>query len=326
MHTPALRLRSGIVPQGTCWRGLAWVSMLLLVLSASACAWLDAQQRQLVYRPTPGGADMPALRPGDRRYFVELPSSVVNRVGESTGVTSQRDDMWWLPGSQPGAPTLLYFHGTVHNLTQNLEKMEALRAAGFAVLAVDYRGWGLSTAITPSERSILQDADVAWAELQRLEPRPAQRVIYGHSMGSGVAVDLASRLRGSADYGALILESAFTSFNAVAQDAAGWPGGLLARLLNGEHFDSLAKVGRVQAPLLLIHGSADATVSEQLGRALFEAAPEPKYWVSVPGGHHADLQRHAPAQYQAALRTFRLQHLGDRPARSGLQGSAAPIP
>ena len=292
------------------WCASGW--LLFVLLSASGCAWLDARERQLIYRPTPGGAQVPGWRAGDERYFVELPPTAA-QPGEATDTMAQRVEMWWLPNADPSAPTLLYFHGTVNNLAQNLPKMEALRTAGFAVLAVDYRGWGLSTPMTPSERSILQDADVAWAELERREPRAGRRVIYGHSMGSGVAVDLASRHRAPTEYAALILESAFTSFDGVAQDA-GWWGRLLASF-NHEHFASVEKIRQVRAPLLMLHGSADDTVPLRLGLQLYAAAHRPKRWVPIDGGGHADLQQIAPAQYQSALRRFREQYVaGPRPA------------
>lgn len=262
------------------------------MLATSGCAWLDVRQRQLIYRPTPGIAvDFAGLRPGDARYFVNVPQAAAQRV-----------EIWWLPHANKNAPTLLYFHGTFRTLFENLHKIEALRDAGFAVLAVDYRGWGLSTPITPSEQTILQDAQVAWAELQQREPRASQRVIYGHSMGTGVAVDLASGLRARADYGALILESAFTSFPDVAREA-----GFLARclvLLNNERFASVEKISRVQAPLLMIHGGLDTTIPIQLGKALFAAANAPKQWLTVEGGAHSDLNQVGQAQYQAALRGF----------------------
>lgn len=296
-------------PQRACGRWLrwcAWAGLLFLLLSASGCAWLDVEQRQLIYRPTPGNTDVPGWRAGDERYFVELSPAAV-QLGEATGAAAQRVQIWWLPHADPSAPTLLYLHGTVHNLAQNLPKMEALRAAGFAVLAVDYRGWGLSTPITPSERSIVEDAEVAWAELERREPRAGRRVIYGHSMGSGVAVDLASRRRAPTDYAALILESAFTSFDGVAQEA-GWLGRWLASF-NHEHFASVEKIGQVHAPLLMLHGSADDTVPLHLGRQLYAAAHQPKRWVPIDGGGHADLQQIAPAQYRKALRSFREQYV-----------------
>jgi pimeloyl-ACP methyl ester carboxylesterase len=290
--------------------------LVMALLSSSGCAWLDSRQRQIIYRPTPGiPAEFAALHAGDERYFANLPPISAKPLQEEgkTGIasgTGQRVEMWWLPHSDTNAPTLLYFHGTFRTLFDNWHKMEALREAGFSVLAVDYRGWGLSTPITPSEQTILQDAAVAWSELQRREPRAAQRVIYGHSMGSGVAVDLASRLRAPTDYGALILESAFTSFTDVAREA-----GFLARFLvlfNDERFASLDKIARIHAPLLMIHGSADTTIPLRLGQQLFASANPPKEWLTIEGGDHSDLDQVGHAAYQAALAHFRHDYLSVR--------------
>lgn len=290
---------------GSVTGALWWLLLAVAVLSSSGCAWLDAQQRQIIYRPTLGApADFAGLHAGDERYFLELPPTTAKTLETSDldPNAAARVEVWWLPHPTPGAPTLLYLHGTFRTLYDNLHKIEALRAAGFAVLAVDYRGWGRSTPIIPSEQTIIQDAQLAWTELQRREPRPAQRVIYGHSMGSGVAVDLASRLHAHTDYGALILESAFTSFPDVARDA-----GFLARVLvqlNNERFNSLAKIARVQAPLLMIHGSADNTIPLHLGQQLFAAAKPPKQWLTIEGGQHSDLDQVGHAAYQAALQRF----------------------
>ena len=305
---------AGILETFTRGRGFLRLALIFSLLSASGCAWLDAKQRQAIYRPTQGvPADFAGLRAGDERYFVNLPPASTRLLiansnlgtpgaAEKTGETAQRIEMWWLPHADAKAPTLLYFHGTFRNLFDNARKIDSLRTAGFAVLAVDYRGWGLSTPITPSEQTILLDAEVAWAELQRREPRAAQRVIYGHSMGSGVAVDLASRLRGGTDYSALVLESALSSFSDVAREA-----GVLASLLalaNNERFASVEKIGRVHAPLLMIHGSADTTIPITLGKKLFDAANPPKQWLVIEGGSHSDLDEVGKAQYQAALQDF----------------------
>ena len=281
------------------------IFIALSLLSTSGCAWLDARQRQIIYRPTQGvPADFAGLRAGDERYFVTVPPAAARSSSDAGNDSSaaQHVEMWWLPQADKNAPTLLYFHGTFRTLFDNMHKIEALREAGFAVLAVEYRGWGLSTPITPSEQSILQDADVAWAELQRREPRAKRRVIYGHSMGSGVAVDLASRLRARSDYGALILEAAITSFSDVAREA-----GLLAWFIsrfNNERFASIEKIARVQAPLLMIHGSLDTTIPIRVGEKLFAAANPPKQWLTIEGGDHSDLDQIGHAQYQAALQHF----------------------
>ncbi len=284
--------------------------MLFLLLSGSGCAWLDARQREIIYRPTAGvPADFAGLRAPDERYFVSLPQVATRNDDGSVDSSraAQRVEVWWLPHADRKAPTLLYFHGTFRTLSENLRKIEALREAGFAVLAVEYRGWGLSSSLIPSEQTILQDANVAWTELQRREPRAGQRVIYGHSMGSGVAVDLASRLRARTDYGALILESAFTSFSDVA-----WEAGFFARLLaffNSENFASIDKIAQVHAPLLMIHGSLDTTIPVQLGEKLFAAANPPKQWLLIEGGAHSDLDQIGQLQYQATLQGFRNKYL-----------------
>jgi uncharacterized protein len=200
------------------------------------------------------------------------------------------------------APVLLYLHGTFRNLYQNLPKINALRQAGFAVLAVDYRGWGDSSRIVPSEASINADVLVAWQELKKRAPNPGRRVIYGHSMGGAVAATLASQLRVGQDYGALILESTFTRISDVAAEAGFW--GSLAASLTTLEFDSLSKINRVDAPIWMLHGTADKTVPVQLGRRLRDAAPPQVRWLEFEGGSHSRLFSDAPERYQETMRAL----------------------
>ncbi|MDO9071756.1 MAG: alpha/beta fold hydrolase [Rubrivivax sp.] len=280
---------------------------LCAALSLGGCAWLDVQQRQAALRPSPGrpagfepgtATEQARFRPGDERWTVQVP---VARAGESTAMATRTEALalWWLPQPDPAAPTLLYLHGTFRNLYQNLPKIDALRELGFAVLAVDYRGWGDSAAIVPSEASITADAAVAWAELVRRQPLPQRRVIFGHSMGGAVAVRLASGLRGGLVYGALVLESTFTRLPDVATAAGFW--GRVAGGLTTLEFDSLSRIGRIDAPLLLLHGGADRTVPVELGRRLRDAAPPGVRWVEVPGGSHSRLHSDAPEAYRRAF-------------------------
>lgn len=272
---------------------LACGLLLLSVGAFSGCAWLDTKQRELALRPTASRANETLaelhVRPGDQHLL--LPSATV--PGDKLA-------LWWLPQPDPLAPTLLYLHGTLRNLYGNAPKIDALRDAGFAIVAVDYRGWGDSTALVPSEASIVADAWQAWGELKRRQPQPGRRVIFGHSMGSAVAVTLASQLHHGSDYGALALESAFTRLPDVAAAAGFW--GRVGAALTTLQFDSLAKIGRVDAPVLMLHGSADPTVAVELGRRLRDAAPPGVRWVEIPGGSHSWLHRDAPAVYQQAFR------------------------
>jgi uncharacterized protein len=274
------------------------MGLVMALLATSGCAWLGDYQRQLIYRPTAGvPADFSGLRAGDERYWVSVPNADA----------LQQVAIWWLPHASPDAPTLLYLHGTFRNLFSNLRKIEALRAAGFSVLAVDYRGWGESSVITPSEQSITTDARVAWTELKKRQPNAGKRVIYGHSMGSGAALDLAASLKNPSDYGGLILESAFTSFSDIAS-SAGWLAGLVG-LFSTERFDSIDKIAKVNTPLLMLHGSLDNTVPVNLGERLFAAANPPKQWLAIENAKHSDLDLADPALYQATLRAFAARYL-----------------
>ncbi len=274
----------------------------------SGCGWMGVRQAELALRPTPGrpaefapglAAEQANFKPGDLRYTVAVPGD----QGPADALA-----LWWLPHANPAAPTLLYLHGTFRNLYGNLSKINALREAGFSVLAVDYRGWGESTVRTPSEASITADAARAWAEVLRLQPAAARRVIYGHSLGGAVAVRLASSLHGggagdrAADYCALVLEATFTRLPDVAAAAGFW--GRVGAALTTLEFDSLSRIARIDAPLWMLHGSADNTVPVALGRALRDAAPAGVHWLEVPGGSHSRLHSDAPAQYQNTFKNL----------------------
>lgn len=283
---------------GSSVRGLRYIAAGCVVLgmlpALGGCAWWDNKERELVYRPTPGKpADFKGLRPGDEMYALDVPGAVSGSI--------EKLQIWWMPHSDPQAPTLLYLHGTFRNLYRNYPKIEALRDAGYAVVAVDYRGWGDSAPIVPSEASILADADRAWTELLRHQPDPLKRVIFGHSMGGGVAIDLASRKRYRSDYAALIVESTFTSLPDVAASVGVL--GTVASWITRQKFESIDKIGRVDAPILMMHGENDNTVPVALGRKLRDAArPGSVVWVEVPGGSHSGLHNEAPQTYQDAVK------------------------
>jgi pimeloyl-ACP methyl ester carboxylesterase len=277
-------------------RGAAACLLAALAAALGGCAWLDGKERTFMYRPTPGRSEpFAGLAAGDETSLIVVP-------GERPGAADQLA-IWWLPSADPEAPTLLYLHGTFRNLYRNHPKIEALRAAGFGVLAVDYRGWGDSTPIVPSEKTIIADSEAAWTELVRRQPDPRKRVIFGHSLGGAVAIDLASRRHHGVDYGAIIVESTFPSLADLAGSAAG-PLGPIAVWLSGERFDSLAKIGRIDAPILMLHGDRDSTVPVALGRRLRDAAPNGVRWVEIAGGTHSRLHTDAPDVYRQALESL----------------------
>jgi pimeloyl-ACP methyl ester carboxylesterase len=267
--------------------------VLGVVATLAGCAWIDSKQRELVYRPTLGRpADFVGLRAGDQAYTVDVPGA--------SAALSDKLQLWWLPNPDPQAPTLLYLHGTFRNLFQNYRKIEALRNAGFGVLAVEYRGWGESSALLPSETSINADANVAWGEFVKRQPDPRKRVIFGHSMGGGVAVELASHKHVGSDYAALILEATFTRLPDVAKSTGVM--GTIASWFATQQFDSVDKIAAIDAPILMMHGTADKTVPFVLGHALFEAAPAGTRWVPFEGGSHSGLDREQPDLYRDSVR------------------------
>jgi hypothetical protein len=281
--------------------------------SLMGCAWIDTKQRQLIYRPTPGRpANFAGLRAGDLSFLVDEP--------RSGAAEPDHLQLFWLPNADPQAPTLLYLHGTFRNLYQNLRKLESLRSAGFSVVGLEYRGWGDSTPVLPSEATIYADADVAWQEVVRRQPDPYKRVLYGHSMGSGVAVELASHRHYGVDYGGLILESSFTSLPDIAREHGVL--GTIASWLTTQKFDSASKIGKVDAPILMMHGAADHTVPEKLGLELYGDAPKGARWVEFPGGSHSGLDLEAGDLYRQTVSGF-IDQLKMRPPSSAPSASAS---
>lgn len=277
-------------------------ALLATAALLSGCASFDVSLRRLALRPTPGvPADFAPGSPGEREHFGVADQRYTVAVPGSEGRTEQLA-LWWLPQADPTAPALLYLHGTFRNLYQNLPKIEALRQAGFAIVAVDYRGWGESTAIVPSEATIAADARRAWEELRRRQPDAARRVIFGHSMGGAAAVTLASGLHGGADYAALVLESTFTRMSDIASAAGFW--GRVLGAFSTLEFDSQSRIGLIDAPVWMLHGSADQVVPVALGRRLWQAAPAGATWIEVPGGSHSRLHSEAPELYQRTMKTL----------------------
>ncbi len=202
----------------------------------------------------------------------------------------------WLSQADPHAPAMLYLHGARHDLGASEARMRHWHRLGFSVLGVDYRGFGRSTALLPSEASVLEDAGAAWSWLSA-QRASAPRFVYGHSLGGAIAIQLAAAEH---DLSGLIVEGTFTSVPDV-YGTLRWGWLPLAPLIT-QRFDSAQHVRRVRAPLLVVHGSDDRAIRPSLGRALYENATSPKRFVLVPGATHHDAHLVGEAMYRPALR------------------------
>ena len=202
---------------------------------------------------------------------------------------------WFVP-LQEDSPVILLCHGNAGNIASRLDKLLALRRAGAAVLLFDYRGYGRSAG-RPDEQGTYQDAEAAYLWLADVKKVPAGRIfIHGESLGGAVTVELALRRRAAG----LVLESTFTSVVEMCRRVFPF---LPARLVVRLRYDSLSKIPRLSCPLLLLHSPDDDLVPFAMGRRLFAAAPEPKAFVELRGGHNDGFRESGPA-YERAIAGF----------------------
>jgi fermentation-respiration switch protein FrsA (DUF1100 family) len=188
----------------------------------------------------------------------------------------------------------LFLHGNGGNITHRAQHALEITGAGSSVLLLDYRGYGRSEG-RPTEDGLYTDADAAYEMLRAAGYSPDQIVIHGESLGTAVAVDLAVRKRCAG----VILEAPLRSAGKIAGRVMPLIGPLLVR-----GFDTESKVGRLGSPLLIIHGDLDEVVPFSHGRAVFDAAAQPKQFWTVAGAHHNDLLAMAGPLYSERLHQF----------------------
>jgi hypothetical protein len=190
---------------------------------------------------------------------------------------------WYLP-PRDGRPVIAYFHGNGGHIGYRAERLRRFARTGYGVLMAEYRGYGGNPG-TPSERGLVADGGAVLDFLGGEGMTPNRLVIYGESLGSGVAVPLATQR----EVAGVILEAPFTSVAEVAQYHYSFiPASALVR----DRFDSLARISDVKGPILVLHGERDRIVPVRFGRALFEAAPQPKELWLAPEAGHEDLVRY----------------------------------
>lgn len=259
------------------WLGLGYIGITGLLI------W---QEPQLVFpgahkqRPIP----LPELPPEARKVTLQSADDLALTAHE-------------LPALVGGAATrwAIFFPGQWGRQDWDMPKVALLRELGCAVLLVDYRGYAGNPG-HPSEHGLYTDADAAWRHVTAKGIPSSRILIYGHSLGSGVALDLAARVTP----GAVIVDGAYDSVTRCG--AVRYP--LLPVPLVSQHrFESVNKVARISAPKLFLHGTYDEMIPVSHGRALFAVATEPKTWIELRG-RHEDFQWMDATRWRAAVAGF----------------------
>jgi alpha-beta hydrolase superfamily lysophospholipase len=261
--------------------------------SVVGCSHLDSWQRQTIFSPQ-----------SEPQTWWREPSAGTE-VYDLALANGDKVRAWYWQSPKADAPTVLYLHGARWNLNGSAFRIDGWTRMGYSVLAIDYRGFGASTPRLPSEESALEDAMAGLKELARLQPDPARRFVYGHSLGGAIAIDLAARPE-QPEFAGLIVESSFTSIGAMLGTLR-WgivPG---ASLLVTQPFASVDKLAQMHTPMLFMHGTADRVVPHTMSDELFAAArnvaPDLKRLVKIEGASHSGAFRSGP-QYDAAVKTF----------------------
>ncbi|MEE8279172.1 MAG: alpha/beta hydrolase, partial [Alphaproteobacteria bacterium] len=233
-----------------------------LVIYGALVGGLFLVQRQLMYfpdtrTPEPARAGVPEMRE------VAL-----------TTEDGLRLMAWYRPAQTPDGPVIVFFHGNAGNIGNRGAKIRPFIVAGFGVMLLSYRGYGGNPG-SPTEEGLNRDGRAALEFLSNNGVPSRRAVLYGESLGSGVAVEMATER----PVGGVVLEAPFTS---VADVAASQFFFVPARYLVRDRFDSLSKIDAIGAPLLILHGERDRTIPVRYGRRLFAAARQPKKSLFYP--------------------------------------------
>ena len=269
----------------------SWKLLASAVLTTSAlvgCAALDTKQGQWIFNPSDRSwGDSASAATSLQEAWVNYDSKVTGQSVKLHTLIS--------PSPRADAPVMLYLHGARWNVAGSTYRIQRMQKLGFTVVAVDYRGFGKTSAEVPSEKMAYEDAQAAWQWLASAYPAQP-RYIFGHSLGGAIAIELASKVT---DEKGTIVEGTFTSIPDVAATMRwGW---LPFSTLITQRFDSVKKVATIGSPLLVVHGSDDSLIKPDLGRKLFDAAAQPKRFVLVEGGSHHNTNSVGQPAYKLAL-------------------------
>lgn len=246
------------------------IALSLALAYLAAVALLAIFQRSFIYHPPRQPLDEATLR---ARGYVALDRP-------ATGPSA----LWFAAASHGAGRVVVFLHGNAGEVAGSLDKVEPLRQQGHGILLVEYPGFA-GVAGAPTEASIVAMGSAGLDALAQRGVAGGALVLWGESLGTGVAVALAAERR----VGAIILEAPFTAVADRAQEIYWWTP---ARHLVHDRFDSRARIDRIAAPLLILHGERDAVTPASHGRRLLAAAREPKRAIFYPQGGHTDLTEH----------------------------------
>ena len=231
-----------------------------MLIVALAVGWLKLHEDDLVFASAQSKLSLVEELPTRAERVAITVDGDAAIAGVVFPAEESRDTGYWI----------LLLHGNAASAfsADQLRHGEVLRAAGFSVLGIDYRGFGMSPGV-PSETAMYADAEAAFDSLLHRGIAPGRIILLGHSLGSGPAVSLATRHRAAA----LVLFGAFTSIPDAAAGRYPW---LPVRYVASVRFDSLARMHSVHIPVVIAHSRADATIPYRHALKLYAAAREPK--------------------------------------------------
>jgi len=279
--------------KSTYWKLLIGATAVLLVIYAFTSTYLWARQAHFIFRPKRIISKTPA------EY--QLPyEDVYVKVNDGNG-KNERIHAWWIPAENPSDRYLLYLHGSALNIGANITHARRFHQMGFSVFLISYRGYGKSDGSFPTEAQVYADAQAAWTymvEQKGIDPKAI--FIYGHSLGGAVAIQLALNNPAA---GGLIVEAAFTSIADMARRIPKYRIFPLELIVH-ERFESIEKVGRLQAPVLYIHGTDDKLVPSEMSSELYKRTASSKQLKFIPGGGHNNSAAVGGDEYLQAVKNF----------------------
>jgi alpha-beta hydrolase superfamily lysophospholipase len=260
---------------------LAVMGLLALLVFGATLTWLKWHESDLVFHTAESHAHTNGQVPAYAQRVSIHVSDGTDLAALIFAAESARDSGFWV----------LHLHGNADSVfsTTQIRHAQNLRDLGLNVLAVDYRGFGLSPG-EASESHLDEDTETAYQELIQRGVPPQKIIVWGHSLGSGPAVYLAA----SHPVAALVLFGAFTSIPDAAQDI--YPS-LPVRHLTSVKFDSIDRIGAVHAPVIIAHSPADTIILFHHGKELFAAAHDPKRFIELSGPYSDQFGGHVNALY-----------------------------